>query len=110
MALFGVLTTLQVEVHVIVCRLPTELREQLVKFERQMALVPQLLVEDKVQESVKEAEDRRSHLNKEANEKLKELEKIRVSVLQPWLSLTLKGMYKDFHWLIDAELLLVSYI
>lgn len=80
LALFGVLTTLQVEVHVIICRLPTELREQLVKFERQMALVPQLLVEDKVQESMKEAEDRRSHLNKEANEKLKELEKIRVSV------------------------------
>ncbi|KAI0222951.1 DUF4456 domain-containing protein [Lamellibrachia satsuma] len=81
-----------------------ELREQLVKFERQMALVPQLLVEDKVQESMKEAEDRRSHLNKEANEKLKELEKIRLQhqdKLRPQLGHPQKD--KDLQLLCESE-------
>jgi len=61
------------------CPVLPELREQLGQFERQLAMVPGLLIEDKVQESMREVEERRAQLNSEAREKQQQLEKLRVS-------------------------------
>ena len=56
-----------------------ELREQLEKFERQLALIPRLVVQDKLQELMEESKEARAQLDTDSNQRLNELEKSRVS-------------------------------
>ena len=64
-----------------------ELREQLEKFERQLALIPRLVVQDKLQELMEESKEARAQLDTDSNMRLNELEKSRVSQINGYLFL-----------------------